>query len=383
MRVFIETTPRYSGGYLAHLKGILSSGGIPGHVSAYVHCNPALADDIGAVDPQVVMLTDKAYGSSIPYLYVWGRKILPELLEKHKIDVLFNTNALRGSANTAGIPRVTISHNLLPFEDEELRRYGLFGKGRLRLEILRFLQKRSFESADGVICLSEYARELAEKVCRLKRSAVIPHGISEAFRNPPKTLPQNGPLKLLYVSSQYIYKHHWNVVLAVHRLRKITGRDLTLDLVGVGELETTEPRASEKLRDAMASVGDSSFVKMRGSVPYREMQDVYRGADIFVFASSCETFGNILLEAMSAGLPIACSNKRPMSDILGDGGVYFSPHDPDSIAVAILSLMDRPDESARRAEMAIARSKGYSWTRCARETFSFIEEVHNGKNSRV
>ena len=49
-------------------------------------------------------------------------------------------------------------------------------------------------------------------------------------------------------------------------------------------------------------------------------------SDIFIFASSSETFGISLLEAMALGLPIVCSNKSSLPEILDDGGLYFDPN---------------------------------------------------------
>jgi glycosyltransferase involved in cell wall biosynthesis len=93
-----------------------------------------------------------------------------------------------------------------------------------------------------------------------------------------------------------------------------------------------------------------------------------------VFASSCETFGQILVEAMSAGLPIACSNRSVMPELLGDAGVYFDPEQPAEIASAIRTLFDSPELRSRLARESFKKAKNYSWARCADETFSFISQ---------
>jgi glycosyltransferase involved in cell wall biosynthesis len=84
---------------------------------------------------------------------------------------------------------------------------------------------------------------------------------------------------------------------------------------------------------------------------------------------------NTLVEAMAAGLPIACSNRGPMPEVLEDGGVYFDPEDPGSIAGAIEDLITDPGKRTRMAARAKELSRQYSWTRCARETFSFIVKI--------
>ncbi len=81
---------------------------------------------------------------------------------------------------------------------------------------------------------------------------------------------------------------------------------------------------------------------------------------------------NILLEGMAAGLPIACSDRGPMPEVLGDAGVYFNPEDPASIAKAIRHLIESPELREQKAQAAFQRAQQYSWARCAEETFGFL-----------
>lgn len=46
---------------------------------------------------------------------------------------------------------------------------------------------------------------------------------------------------------------------------------------------------------------------------------------------------------MASGIPIVCSEYRPMIDILGDAWVYFDPENSDSISGAILTLIESPE----------------------------------------
>ena len=121
-------------------------------------------------------------------------------------------------------------------------------------------------------------------------------------------------------------------------------------------------------------------------MPYNELYKVYHQADAFVFASSCETFGQILLEAMASGLPIACSNRSAMPEVLGNAGIYFDPESPDQIADALTMLLKDHDLRAMLAQEAYDRAREYSWERCAKETFSFLAEViktNKGTNNNV
>ena len=117
------------------------------------------------------------------------------------------------------------------------------------------------------------------------------------------------------------------------------------------------------------------FIKYYSKVSYSEIQEKYKNAELFVFASSCETFGQILTEAMASGLPIACSNMSAIPEILGDAGVYFKPLYPEDIAKSIEEMILSKDLRKILSEKAYLKAKQFSWKKAADETFSFIEQV--------
>jgi len=101
----------------------------------------------------------------------------------------------------------------------------------------------------------------------------------------------------------------------------------------------------------------------------------YHEADIFVFASSCENLPNILLEAMSSGLPIACSNIEPMPSVLKDGGIYFDPFSSKSIYHSLKELIGDPLLRETIANTAFKESKKYNWQNCSNETLKVLSDV--------
>jgi glycosyltransferase involved in cell wall biosynthesis len=110
-------------------------------------------------------------------------------------------------------------------------------------------------------------------------------------------------------------------------------------------------------------------------VEYLELLSEYQKTDIFVFASSSETFGITVLEAMGARLPIACSDRTGLPEILKDAGVYFNPEEPSSIAEAIRQLIESVELRKMLGERAYQYALNYRWDRCSSETINFIKEV--------
>jgi len=274
-------------------------------------------------------------------------------------------------------PYVTMSRNLLPFELQELRRYGL-SLIAIKLVLLRYIQSRSLRKADGVIFLTEYARKTVFKVTGqiTGKIVTIPHGLNPRFKIKPKEQRSlrkytvNNPCRLLYVSIVDQYKHQWNVVEAVHALRA-EGIFVVLELVG--------PAHPPSLRRLQAEIErldpEASWVQYRGAVPYEALHQIYAQADIGIFASSCENMPNILLETMSAGLPVACSNRGPMPEVLAETGLYFDPENPEEIANAIRKFILSAELRCNLAKASYKRSEQYSWSHTADQTFTFLAEV--------
>jgi glycosyltransferase involved in cell wall biosynthesis len=302
---------------------------------------------------------------------IWQRFYLSQAAREAGCAILF----VPGGSYTAQFhPVVTMSRNMLPFDMRELKRYGWTSMA-LRLLLLRVMQSRSFQKADGVIFLTTYARDAVTTVTGKLRGniSVIPHGFNQRFNLAPKLqraiadYDDARPYRVLYVSIVDQYKHQWHVVEAVATLRK-QGLPIALDLVG-----PAYPPALQRLNDAIARVDPvRHWVNYHGAIAFDTLHQKYAQADLGLFASSCENMPNILLETMASGLPIACSNRGPMRELLGDTGVYFDPEQPDDIVRALQVLIGSPQLRTDLARASYACAQQYSWQRCADETFGFL-----------
>ncbi len=312
---------------------------------------------------------------SLPWRIWWQQAVLPKMLERNRCNLLFSPGGTL--PRYVSVPSVTMSQNLLPFEIAEMRRFG-FSLVFFRYLLLRVSQSLNFRKSNGMVFLTQYAHSAVMRHVKSLSGqfTIIPHGIDKKFFLAPKrqktarAFSAEKPIKLLYVSIVNLYKHQWHVVEATAELRK-KGIPVVLNLIGPAYLT-----ALRRLKKAMEIVDPNhDVIRYKGEVPYSELSKFYHQADVFVFASSCENMPNILLEAMAGGLPIACSNRGPMPEILGDAGVYFDPEQPEDIAAAIQSLIE--DVSLRKhcAWSAYERAQQYSWGRCSRETFSFLAEI--------
>lgn len=375
MRLCIDGSNLRSGGGVTHLVELLRHADPAAHGFEQVFVW-APADTLGRLPerPWLVRRTEPVLEQHYLRRALWQRNQLGERARADRCDLLFVPG---GSFATSFRPVVTMSRNMLPFERPELLRYGL-STLTLKFMMLRRTQARSFRRADGTIFLTRYAHDavLALTGPLRGRTATIPHGVDDRFFDAPRPAraladcSAADPLRLVYVSIVDVYKHQSKVAEAVAGLRA-RGLPLRLDLIGpayppsLGALQRTLQRVDPR----------GEAVRYLGPVPHGELHAAYAAADIGIFASSCENMPNILLEGMAAGLPLACSRRGPMPEVLGNAGVYFDPEDATSIAEAISRLAASPSLRQALAQAAWERARQFGWRRCADDTFAFLATV--------
>lgn len=154
---------------------------------------------------------------------------------------------------------------------------------------------------------------------------------------------------LLYVGRLVKEKDLDDLVEAAHLLR-IRGCRFALAIVGDGPMR-------EELGQALPCAHFLGY--QHGD----QLSAWYASADAFVFPSTTETFGNVILEAFASGLPAVGVSQGGVADIITHGrdGLLARPHDPRSLADAIQSLLcDEPRRTAM-ARAALSTAASYRW----------------------
>ena len=323
----------------------------------------------------LIKKTPSALNRGLVSRSLWQRFHLADDARNEGCDVLF----VPGGAYAGDFhPVVAMSRNMLPFQIHEALRYGV-SIDTLKLFLLRIVQIRSFKNSDGVIFLTVFSKnEVLRSAGNLNtKFRIISHGLNSKFyRHPQKQKPITdfdikNPFNIVYVSRVEPYKHQEQVIRAVWELRKKNNWPLALDLYGP---------SNKKYRSSLTNLinkidPNSSWVRYNCEVSHNDLPKIYHNANLGVFASSCENLPNILLEMMGSGLPIACSNKGPMPEVLGNGGIYFDPTNVFDIESAMLRLIKDPELRAKMANASFLLANKYSWNDCADKTFRFLADV--------
>lgn len=365
---------------------IVASGGGNTHLrELLIHANP-----VAAGFGKVQVIAPQATLDRLPD-FPWLEKITHPWLNKNLLyrylflyfrlkDYLVQANVLFSPAGdyNGRFPRqVAMTQNQLYYEPRERFRY-FPDKVFFRLVLLQWLQFIAFRRSQKIITLTHYtAQLLGQKPGLSGRTTVIPHGIPQNFEMPVKqqlsydAYSFEHPFRLLYVSSVDLYKHQWLVVDAVAELRR-KGIPVELHIAG----PVLFPLAGQKLNEAMLNAGEhSKAIINHGAVSYEDIRKIYAQADMFVFSSSCESFGITVLEAAKAGLPVISYDYPPVREILDKGAAWFSELDADTIAHKIELLYRKPALRRQIAEAGQERARLFSWEKCAQQTFQLLAEV--------
>lgn len=375
LKVGIDASNLRLGGGVTHLVELLSAANPldQGIVEVVVWGGAQTLDRLPP-KPWLTKCTPKQLNGSIWSRVGWQVFCLSDEVRKAGCNVLFVPG---GSYAGSYHPVATMSQNLLPFEWNELRRSG-FSISTLKMLLLRMVQSWSFHRSEGIIFLTDYAKRAVFKVTGNLRAktVVIAHGLSKRFEfvyKVPRTIANcspEDPFELIYVSNVDAYKHQIPVLRAVQQLRQ-KGYPLSISFIGPGISDSID-----KLNRTIAQLDPlEQWARYLGQVPYEQLQGHYAKADLGIFASSCETFGIILLEKMATGMPIACSKLSSMSEILQDGGVYFHPEKEDEIAKAIEQYLLSASMQLNKRTISYALAQEYSWEKCSQQTFGFLRDI--------
>jgi glycosyltransferase involved in cell wall biosynthesis len=106
----------------------------------------------------------------------------------------------------------------------------------------------------------------------------------------------------------------------------------------------------------------------------------YRAADVFVYPSFNETFGLPILEAMACGCPVVTSATSAMPETAGGAALLSDPHDPASIARAMMDALG--PASSRLPEEGLRRARQFTWSATAAATLEVYREVGERRRQR-
>lgn len=282
-----------------------------------------------------------------PARILWEQIVLPLEASRYRLDVLFNPGFTAPILATC--PCVTVFHDLQHKRHPEHFRW-------FDLPFWRFLLWSSAHRSRKLIAVSEATRDDLLRFYRLKADqiAVIPHGVEPAFFALDRTRIEP---YMLCVSTLHPHKNLGRLIRAFARQT----RAFRLVLAGMRGFHTAV------LDQLIAELGVAESVQLTGWIPREDLYRLYERAHAFIYPSTFEGFGMPVLEAMAAGIPVACSDIPPLREVAGDTVLYFDPLNEDAIAAAIDRIMtDKPQKAGKE------RAHQFTWERAAERTLQVL-----------
>jgi len=216
---------------------------------------------------------------------------------------------------------------------------GFFGGNVLR----RLMARGGLRTCRAILVITREVERAAREIFGPDRVIYVPNMIDDdvlAGQVEKEIRPAEGagPIRLLHVAWQAPAKGSLDLVRAIARVQ----HDVRCSLVG-----EAAPENERAIGDLIASLGVGERIQLVGRKRGRELADLFAGADLFVFPTHSEGFPNVILEAMTYGVPIIASDVGAIGEMIGAGtddpaGLLLertAPADPVELAAKIDRLI--------------------------------------------
>jgi glycosyltransferase involved in cell wall biosynthesis len=215
----------------------------------------------------------------------------------------------------------------------------------------------------------EYRRSWIARGFAPEKLKILPRGLDTAMFSPERRDPafwrkfgeKNGAVHLLYVG-RISKEKDLDVLAQAYRQLRDEGLPIQLYLVGDGPY-------LEKLNEALPEAVFTGY--LRG----KELATAYASADVFVFPSTTDTFGNVVIEAQASGIPVIVSDTGGPKELIkaNVNGVITKSHDVEDLTRAIRDLVNDKGKRDRMSLHARQAVVDRSWPGAFRKFWAATE----------
>lgn len=226
--------------------------------------------------------------------------------------------------------------------------------------------------ADRLIVPTSATADDLMKFARAPRSkiVVVPHGVDlERFSPPPD--PASPRVDFIFVSRPWDYKGLLTVIRAMRVVReRHQGARLLVADGGIPEADAS------RFRELGRRLGIRDALHFEGRVGHGRLPDLYRNAIALVLPTSCETFGNMFLEAAACGCPVITGVGHGIDESIGPVARQVPAHSHHALAAAMSAVAEaEPKARLEEAQRLREWAERWPWEQTLAETRAVLREV--------
>ncbi len=301
--------------------------------------------------------------------YLWFEIQIPRILKRYKVDLFLSPDGYLSQGTK--VPQLAVIHDInfvhrpddLPWLTAKYYNYYFpkFARIAKRLATVSFYSKeditRSFKvDYDKIDVVYDGINQIFEP-------------ISEAEIKEVRNKYTMGSGYFLFVGALHPRKNVSGLLRAFDAFKSVYGSDTKLVIVG-GEMHKTGD-----IFETYENMRHKSDVVFTGRVSTQELHDIFGGALALTFVPFFEGFGIPIVEAMSAGIPVICSNTTSMPEVGGNAVIYADPIKIDQITDAMIRIYEDAGLRQSMVEKGFVQKNKFSWDETARLLWMSVEKA--------
>ncbi|STZ75397.1 glycosyltransferase [Bergeriella denitrificans] len=277
-----------------------------------------------------------------------GRKLFTRYVAAHGMPDLLHAHCINQGGIMAcdiaarhGIPYVITEHS------------STYARGLIRGWQRPYMQRAAVGAAARLAVSRSFAGLLQQEFDGLDWQ-YLPNLLAPSFQAdaglPERRIKSDGEPFTFCAVAHLNPNKGFDVLLRAFALAQAQRPQLRLNIGGDGG-------EAGRLKNLAAELALQENVRFLGALAHTQVLDLMRQSDAFALSSHIETFGVVLIEALSQGLPVVATRcGGPESVVRSDNGLLAEPGDPQSLAAAMITLYDRradyPADRLRRQTLA-------------------------------
>ena len=339
----------------------------PEHEFIFIFDRPYNNDYIFSENVKAVVLGPQARHPAL--FYIWFDLQIPRILKKYKADLFLSPDGYL-SLRTK-VPQLAVIHDINFFHRPDDLPW-------LIAKYYNYFFPKFAKIARRIATVSFYSKEDITRSFKVDydKIDVVYDGINQIFQpitEEEKISVRNkyseGEEYFLFVGALHPRKNIAGLLKAFDAFKSVNGNKTKMVIVG-GEMHKTGD-----IFETFDNMRYKKDVVFTGRVSTEELHDIFGAALALTFVPFFEGFGIPIVEAMSAGIPVICSNTTSIPEVGGNAVLYADPLKIEQITDAMIKISEDVELRNTLVEKGFVQKNKFSWDETAQLLWMSVERA--------